>query len=563
MPVPSHSLPCCPVFGDGTLFALLEQTARRYPDRIALDFLGKSTSYRRLAGEVRTCARALQALGIRAGDRVTLALPNCPQAVCLFYAVSLAGGVANMVHPLSAEAELEDYLRQSDSRTVVTLDRLYPKLERVRRRVGPFRLILTGIQDALSLPAKAGYLLTEGRKTEKIPASAPVLRWKDFLRLSRFSPSLPAAGRSADDPAVILYSGGTTGTTKGVVLTSRNFNALSRQVIAVNPMFAPGDKMLAAMPLFHGFGLGVCIHTMLTQGGRCVLVPRFTPKSYAKDLVKHRCQYLAGVPTLYEALLAQPGMEGADLSCLKGVFVGGDSLSPGLKARLDRFLREHGATVQVREGYGTTETVTACCLTPAHRQKAGSIGLPFPGNRVKIVDPGTGRELPCGEEGEILLSGPTVMQGYLGHPEETARTLVTHSDGFTWVRTGDLGRVDSEGFVYFRGRAKRMIVSSGYNIYPARLEQLLDAHPAVGMSCVIGLPDPYKMQKVKAFVVPAEGVPPTEATRQALLEHCRRHLPPYAIPGEIAFRTRLPQTPVGKVAYRLLEEEERSRMPPS
>ena len=201
MPVPDHSLPCRPPSGDGTLFDLLEQTARRYPDRIALDFLGKSTSYRRLAGEVRTCARALQALGIRAGDRVTLALPNCPQAVCLFYAVSLAGGVANMVHPLSAEAELEDYLRQSDSRTVVTLDRLYPKLERVRRRVGPFRLILTGIQDALSLPAKAGYLLTEGRKTEKIPASAPVLRWKDFLRLSRFCPAVPAEGRSADDPA--------------------------------------------------------------------------------------------------------------------------------------------------------------------------------------------------------------------------------------------------------------------------------------------------------------------------------------------------------------------------
>jgi long-chain acyl-CoA synthetase len=361
------------------------------------------------------------------------------------------------------------------------------------------------------------------------------------------------------DPAVILYSGGTTGTTKGIVLTNLNFNALGQQVIAANSMFQPGDKMLAAMPIFHGFGLGVCIHTMLSQGGRCILVPRFTPKTYAKDLVKHRCNFIAGVPTLYEALLRLPDMDGKDLSCLKGVFSGGDSLSIELKKKLDKFLAQHNASIQVREGYGTTETVTACCLTPSHIYKEGSIGLPFPDTYIKIVRPGTAEELPYGEEGEILLAGPTVMREYMHHPQETAETLRQHEDGLLWVYTGDLGIMDEEGFVYFKGRAKRMIVSSGYNIYPAQLENILDAHELVQMSCVIGVPDPYKIQKVKAFIKLKANVPASAETKETILEHCRKNIAKYAMPYDIEFREDLPKTLVGKVAYRVLEEEELQR----
>ena len=339
-------------------------------------------------------------------------------------------------------------------------------------------------------------------------------------------------------------------------MTNKNFNALGQQVIATNPMFRPGDKMLAAMPLFHGFGLGVCVHTMLSQGGRCILVPRFTPGSYAKDLVKHRCNFIAGVPTLYEALLRLPDMDGADLSCLKGVFSGGDSLSIELKKKFDKFLYDHKATIQVREGYGTTETVTACCLTPTHIYKEGSIGLPFPDTYIKIVEPGTDREVPYGTEGEILLAGPTVMKEYMNHPEETAQTLRTHEDGLTWVYTGDLGTMDEQGFVFFKGRAKRMIVTSGYNVYPAQLENILDAHSMVQMSCIIGVPDPYKMQKVKAFVKLVPEASPTEETKQALMNYCREHIAKYAMPYDIEFREDLPKTLVGKVAYRVLEEEE-------
>ena len=403
-------------------------------------------------------------------------------------------------------------------------------------------------------------MLTEGRKIEKIPKEAPVFQWPDFMSLGRHCGYEYKVKRSAGDPAAILYSGGTTGTTKGIVLTNLNFNALSEQVIAANPMFRPGDKMLAAMPLFHGFGLGVCIHTMLAQGGRCVLVPRFTPKSYAKLITKYRCNFIAGVPTLYEALLRLPTMNNADLSSLKGVFSGGDSLSVELKKKFDKFLFDHNAKIQVREGYGTTECVTASCLTPPQMYKEGSIGIPFPDTYYKIVKPGTAEELPYDEEGEILLAGPTVMKGYLDMPAETAETIREHNDGLSWVYTGDLGTMDEEGFIYFRGRAKRMIISSGYNIYPAQLENIFDAHEKVQMSCAIGVPDSYKMQKVKMFVMPAAGVAPTDELKEELMAYAKKHVAKYAMPYDIEFRKELPKTLVGKVAYRELEEEELAKI---
>ena len=543
-------------YPEGSMYDAVEAVAKAYPNNVAFDFMGKSTTYRQLIQEIQRCARALKTIGVRENDCVTIAMPNCPQATYMFYAVNLVGGICNMIHPLSAEKEIEFYLNESKSVTVITLDQFYNKFEAVRQNTGVVNIILARVKDALSKPVKAGYMLTEGRKIQKIPDDAPVIRWKDFLRLGRACFWNYKVERKASDPAVILYSGGTTGKTKGILLSNRNFNALGRQVIAANPMFRPGDKMLAAMPLFHGFGLGVCVHTMLSSGGRCILVPRFTAQSYAKLITKYRCNFIAGVPTLYEALIRIPDMKNADLSCLKGVFSGGDSLSVELKKKFDKFLYDHKATVQIREGYGTTETVTACCLTPTHISKEGSIGIPFPDTYIKIVKPDTDEELPYGEEGEILLAGPTVMQEYINHPEETARTLRTHDDGLTWVYTGDLGYMDSDGFIYFKGRAKRMIVSSGYNIYPGQIENILDAHEKVHMSCVIGVPDPYKMQAVKVFLMLKPGVEANDATKEEIMAYCRKNIAKYALPREIEFRDELPKTLVGKVAYRQLEEEE-------
>lgn len=544
----------------GSMYEKLENVAKQYPKSIAFDFMGKSTSYEEMITEINRCAKALKTIGIRENDKITIAMPNCPQAVYMFYAVNLVGGIANMIHPLSAEKEIEFYLNESDSVTAITLDQFYHKFENIRKNTKVVNIIIASVKDALSKPIRAGYMLTEGRKIKKIPKDAPVIRWNDFMKLSTACFYNYKVERKYEDPAVILYSGGTTGTTKGIVLTNGNFNSLAEQIVATNPMYRPGDKMLAAMPLFHGFGLGVCVHSMLANGGRCILIPRFTAKSYAKQIVKKRCNFIAGVPTLYEALLGLDTMEGADLSCLKGVFSGGDTLSVELKKKFDKFLYDHKAVIQVREGYGTTETVTACCLTPPHMFKEGSIGLPFPDTFIKIVEPGTDRELPYGEEGEILLAGPTVMKEYMKHPDETANTLRKHDDGLTWVYTGDLGLMDDEGFIFFKGRAKRMIITSGYNVYPAQLENILDAYEAVQMSCIIGVPDPYKMQKVKAFVKPAAGYEANEETKKLILDYCRKNIAKYAMPYDIEFREELPKTLVGKVAYRVLEEEELAKL---
>ncbi len=543
----------------GSMVEMLENNAKLYPNNVAFDFMGKSTTYKDMVANIEKCARSLRTIGVRQNDRVTIAMPNCPQAIYMFYAVNMIGAVANMVHPLSSEKELEFYINESESVTVVTLDQFYHKFEAIRENTCVVNVVIARIRDALSKPLRVGYMLTEGRKIKKIPEDAPVIMWDEFMRLGKACFWNYKVKRGADDPAAILYSGGTTGTTKGILLTNLNFNALSAQIIATNPMFRPGDKMLSAMPLFHGFGLGVCIHSMLAQGGRCILVPRFTAESYSKLITKYRCNFIAGVPTLYEALLRLPNMEKADLSCLKGVFSGGDSLSVELKKKFDKFLYDHKAVIQVREGYGTTETVTACCLTPITKAKEGSIGIPFPDTYIKIVTPDTEEELPYGEEGEILLAGPTVMKEYIKHPEETARTLRRHADGLTWVYTGDLGYMDSEGFIYFRGRSKRMIISSGYNIYPAQLENVFDSNELVQMSCVIGVPDPYRMHRPKVFVTLKPGVPASEETRRAIMDYAAKHIAKYAMPKELEFRESLPKTLVGKVAYRELEEEEAAK----
>ena len=544
---------------DGSMFEAVEKIAEKYPNNIAFDFMGRSTTYKALVREVEDCAKALRTIGVREGDKVTIAMPNCPQAIQMFYAVNLIGGICNMIHPLSAEKEIEFYLNESESVTAITLDQFYNKFENIRQNTKVVNIVIASIKDELSKPVKAGYMLTEGRKIKKIPEDAPVIRWKEFLHMGKHCFYNYKVKRTGKDPAVILYSGGTTGTTKGILLSNRNFNALGQQVIAANPMFRVGDKMLAAMPLFHGFGLGVCIHTMLSQGGRCILIPRFTAQTYAKQITKYHCNFIAGVPTLYEALLRLPSMDNADLSSLKGVFSGGDSLSIELKKKFDKFLYDHNAKIQIREGFGLTECVTASCLTPPHMAKEGSIGLPFPDTYYKIVEPGTDKELPYGEEGEILIAGPTVMMEYVKHPEETAQTLRKHDDGLTWMYTGDLGMMDDEGFIYFKGRAKRMIITSGYNVYPGQLENILDANEFVHMSCIIGVPDPDKMQKVKAFVMLKPGVPESPETKEAILAYCRKHIAKYAMPYDIEFRRELPKTLVGKVAYRVLEEEEAAK----
>ena len=548
-------VPCHLEYQQCSMEEAVEKIAEKYPKLTAYNFLGTNTKYPDLVKEIRACAAALKACGVRPGEKVTICLPNMPMAIAMFYGVNMIGAIANMIHPLSAEGEIEFYLNDSESVAAITVDMFYQKFENIRRNTPKLKtMIVCSIKDGLNPLMKVGYQLTKGRKIAPLPKDGSYLTWKEFLAKGKGMTDVRVS-RAANDPAVILYSGGTTGVTKGILLSNLNFNALGAQIIATNPMFAPGDKMLAIMPMFHGFGLGVSIHSMLVNGGQCILVPQFTPKTYAELLKKHHPNFIAGVPTLYEALLRIDGLEKLDLSCLKGVFSGGDSLSVELKKRFDAFLHDHGAKISVREGYGTTECVTASCLTPIDEFREGSIGIPFPDTYYKIVKVGTEEEVPYGTEGEICLAGPTVMLKYVNHPEETANTRRVHADGMTWIHTGDLGMMDSDGFVYFRQRIKRMIITSGYNVYPSQIENILDAHEYVHMSCVIGVKDPYKMQKVKAFVMLKPGIEPSDAIKKELLDYCRTKIARYAMPYDIEFRAELPKTLVGKVAYRVLEQE--------
>ncbi len=556
----SKGVPLHLSYPDCAMVDMVEKSAEMAPNTLAYTFYTTKVTYRRFLEEIRHYAACLYAMGVRPGDKVTICMPNTPQAVTMFYAINYMGAIANMVHPLSAQEEIAFYLQESGSVAALTLRQFLPKFQAIRSKLPIRTLIVTGIEDALQGPMKLGYLATQGRKLPKIPKDDPLLLpWKDFLQGGRHTPD-PRVKKTGNDTAAILYSGGTTGTTKGILLSNLNFNALGLQTGAAGNCLVEGHKMLSIMPIFHGFGLGVCIHTVLLHCATCILVPQFTVESYAQLLKKHKPNYIAGVPTLYEALLRLKKAEDLDLSQLEGVFSGGDSLSIELKHKVDDFLKSHGSKEQVREGYGTTECVTASCLTPKTFYREGSIGIPFPDTYYKIVIPSTHDEVPYGTVGEICISGPTVMQGYLDKPKETAQTLQLHEDGMVWLHTGDLGLMDEDGFIYFKQRLKRMIITSGYNVYPSQVENVIDAHEAVLMSTVIGVKDDYRMQRVKAFVVLKPGFEPSEELKQSILEHCKKRIAKYALPKEIEFRDALPKTLVGKVAYTVLEKEEAEKV---
>lgn len=543
----------------GSISDKVLETADEVPSNVALSYMGVKTTFKALKQKVLETAAAYTALGVRPGDKVTVCLPNVPQAVFSLYALNYIGAIASMIHPLSAEGEIIFYIKTAGSRFCITLDQFAEKFNEVLKKTDLEKLIITGAEDELNFVKKSAYrLFIKTKKQKSVKTGGKMILWSDFIKAGKKT-VVTAAHKKDVDPAVILFSGGTTGVTKGIMLSNLNFNALACQTIEMAHYPVRGAKMLAAMPVFHGFGLGVCIHTMMVAGGTSILVPRFNVKSYAELIMKNRPNFIAGVPTLFEALTRNQYLDKADLSCLKGVFSGGDSLSVELKKKFDAFLKSRNCSVRIREGYGTTECVTASCLTPYDKEKEGSIGIPYPDTYYMICKPGTTEPCDANEDGEICLRGPSVMLGYLDRPQETADTLRTHTDGYVWLHTGDLGFMDEEGFIFFKQRIKRMIITSGYNVYPSQIENIIDGHPAVQMSCVIGVKDPYKMQKVKAFVVLKEGYNPDDGVKNDILEYCKKNIAKYAMPYDVEFRTELPKTLVGKVAYTVLEKEEAAK----
>ena len=540
-----------------TMYEALMQTVSRSPDAVAYDFFGYTATYRQFGAEIDRCAAALAALGLKQGDRITISMPTCPQGIICFYAANKLGAVASMIHPLSPAKEIEFYLNTAKSRFALTLDAFYLKFKAVQDKTELQTLILCRIPDYLPLIKKIGFNLTKGRKIQPVPEDKLVAWWSDLMRGSY--PKAPKSDMGTDEMAVILFSGGTTGVPKGIMLSNYNFISEGMQVSAWGSMGC-GDSILAILPIFHGFGLGVCVNAAFMGGGKSILVPQFTPEIVADLIKKKRPTIVVGVPTLFDALSSNPLFRKTDLSCLKATVSGADTLPRPVKERFEAVVKERGGNVQLLEGYGLTEAVTGIMATPLNQYREGSVGIPFPDMLAKIVLLGTTEEAPVGEEGEICVNGPAVMLGYLDQPEETANTLRTHADGKIWLHTGDIGTMDADGFFYFRLRQKRMIKSSGMNVYPAQVEDVLYKHPDVAKVCVIGVPDEKQVQRVKGFVVLKEPAKASAETEAALIAHCQEHLIRWSCPREIEFREDLPCTLVGKIAFNTLEQEEVAKL---
>lgn len=539
-----------------TMYEALVQTAERCPDAVAYDFLGTTATYRAFVADIDRCADALAALGLTEGDRMTIAMPTCPQAVICFYAVNKLGGVASMIHPLSTATEIDFYLTLSQSRFALTLDAFYGKFKAVQADTPLETLILARIPDYLGWLKGLGFFLAKGRKLPRVPRDPMVVWWRPMMAADH--PRAAKGGTRFEDLAVILYSGGTTGKPKGIMLSNRNFICEGKQVSAWGDLTA-GDAILAILPVFHGFGLGVCINAAFMGGAKSILVPQFTPEDVARLIRSKRPNFLVGVPTLFEALNRSSVFRNTDLSCIKAAFSGADTLPRRVKERFEAIVRQQGGDTQLREGYGLTEAVTAIMAMPMREYRENSVGVPFPDMAAKIVRSGSTETLPPGEEGEICIHGPAVMMGYLDQPEETAKALQRHPDGKTWLHTGDIGTSDTDGFFYFRLREKRMIKSSGMNVYPAQVEEQLYKHPAVKEVCIIGVPDEKQVERVKGFVVLNESEKAGPEMEKELIDFCRKDLILWSCPREIAFRSELPLTLVGKVAFAELAAEEASK----
>ncbi len=540
-------------YPDLTLFELINKTAESYPYNFAYEYYGKKVTYKEFIIKIKKMASSLTELGVKEGDRVTICMPNTPAAIITFYAINMIGATANMIHPLSSKNEIELYLKESNSKYILTIDLVYDKLMQVIDNTSIEKIIVSSVSDDMSNFKRAIYWFFSGRKN-KIEKNERAIFYNNLKKMGIYFKEFTPCHRKPNDEAVILYSGGTTGDPKGIILTNRNFNALAMQCHIMCDPSKAGDSILSIMPIFHGFGLGVSIHTPLYIGMKVILVPEFNPKKFANLIKKHRPNFITGVPTLYEALVKSK-LGKRDLSNLTCVVSGGDILDPEFKKIVDKYLYEHGSHAKIRCGYGLTESTGACCLNPRFEYRPNSIGIPLPDMNFKIVEVGTTKEIAPNTEGEICISGPTVMKGYLNNKEETNKVLKRHQDGLLWLHTGDIGSIDEDGFVYFKQRLKRLIISSGYNIYPSYVENIILKNKYVDTCAIIGIPHPYKKQAVKAYIVLKEDIKLTNSIKKQIKKYCEENLARYSWPYEYEYRQELPKTLVGKISYKELNNE--------
>ena len=543
-------------YPDKMIYEYFLETATHHPNYIAYEYFGREITYQKFIQQIAECAKALKGIGTEENEVITICTPNMPEAIIMFYAINMIGAIANIIHPLSSENEILNYLQISNSTKIITIDISVQKIVNILKETKLTDIIVCSPSENMKFDKKFLYWLAKGRKMH-LPESDLVMTWSEFILKGLEYNGEYISRKSKDDPAVILYSGGTSGKPKGILLSNLNFNALAMQASHV-VMPKPKEVILCIMPIFHGFGLGVCLHTTLCVGMKCVLIPQFNYKKFKNYIKKYQPNFLVGVPTLFEGMLSNKYKDN-ELACITNIISGGDTMSPELKKRIDAFLKKHGSMARVRVGYGLTECTAANCLTTPNELREGCIGIPFPDMEVKIVKIGTFIEEKPLEDGEICFSGPTVMLGYVNDPKETMQTIMMHDDKKMWLHTGDIGHKDQEGMLFFTQRLKRMIISSGYNIYPSHIESIIDKHPAVNFSTVIGIDHPYKVQVAKAFIVLNEGYKPNNETLQSIKEHCAKNIAKYSLPYEYEFRTSIPKTKIGKIAFNELIKEENEK----
>jgi len=529
----------------------LIDSANAYPDLTALEFLGKRMTYRALLASARRFANALLGLGLQKGDRIAIMLPNCPQTVIAYYGTLMAGGIVVMTNPLYMPRELEHQLKDSGARFILALDQLWPRIEKVLPKTALEKIIITGIKDYLPFPKNVlyGLKLRKDGQLVKVPYDGQkVLSFTELLRTSSETPVFQDVD-AENDLALIQYTGGTTGLAKGVMLTHLNLVAntiQSHRWLYKTAKF--GERFLCVLPFFHVFGLTTLLQLGIYSAGTLILLPRFEVGQVLKTIEKQKPSMFPGAPTMYVAIINHPDIGKYDLTSIKACISGAAPLPLQVQETFERITGG-----KLIEGYGLTE---ASPVTHANniweKRKKGSIGIPFPDTEAKVVVPDTLEEVPVGEIGELAVRGPQVMRGYWNRPVETEKTL---KDG--WLLTGDMARMDEEGFFYIIDRRKDIIIAGGYNIYPREIEEVLYEHPDVEEASVAGIADPYRGETVKAYIVLRPGASVTEADMD---RWCRERLAAYKVPKLYEFRSELPKTMAGKVLRRKLVEEEQEKV---
>lgn len=551
-------------YPEHSMYEAMKETAEAHPDRPIMAFFKATYTYADLMAEIDHAAKALIEDGFQSGDVMTICLPNIPQAVILFYAINGLGGICNMLHPLSPAAEIVKTMKQTKSHTLFILDAQRKKLGDGLLDPQLTRIVPCSVASYMDPMMAVLFKLKFSRKIGKTPQGEPFLDYPAFIAAGQ-NRGLPSVHkRPARSPAVYLHSGGTTGEPKTIVLSDYNFNALAIQGPGIlgdgTPFEAKDQTHIAILPLFHGFGLGIGMHLMLVLGIKIVLVPKFTPGDMASVIKKHKPTVLAGVPTLFEGIIRAKALKHADLSHLKNVFVGGDPLTPELRKRFEQFTKERNAELTLREGYGLTETVTVNTVSPYLDNRLGTVGLPISDIYVKICELGTETECAYGEDGEICVSGPTMMLGYLDDKAATENTLRVHADGLTWVHTGDLGRMDEDGFITFLQRLKRIIKVSGVPVFPSQIEKVVETIPGIKHVAAVALPHPYKQEVVALYVVKDHDASEA-ALNEAIPDRIGQEMLAYAKPAVIKYIEEMPLTLVGKIDIVSLEARIKTKAP--